>query len=35
MTDDGLLFMGGAETVVGLSDEFAPVAGERGIYEIK
>lgn len=35
MTDDGLLFMGGAETVVGLSDEFAPVTGERGIYEIK
>lgn len=35
MTDDGLLFMGGAETVVGLSDDFMPVAGERGIYQIK
>jgi chemotaxis protein methyltransferase CheR len=29
---DGYLFMGAAETVVGLSSEFAPVEGKRGLY---
>lgn len=32
MPDDGVLFLGGAETVVGISDEFMPVPGQRGVY---
>lgn len=34
MPDDGLLFLGGAETVLGVSDRFKPVPGQRGIYSI-
>jgi len=30
--DDGLLFLGGAETVVGITDKFKPVPGQRGVY---
>ena len=29
---DGVLFLGGAETVLGVSDKFKPVEGLRGVY---
>ena len=32
MPSDGVLFLGGAETVVGVTNCFAPVAGQRGVY---
>ena len=32
MPDDGFLFLGGAETVLGITDKFRPVAGKRGVY---
>jgi chemotaxis protein methyltransferase CheR len=32
MTDDGFLYLGGAETVLGISDKFKPVPEQRGIY---
>jgi len=31
---DGVLFLGGAETVLGVSDRFKPVPDLRGIYEL-
>lgn len=33
--DDGYMFLGGAETVLGITDRFAPLAGERGVYQKK
>jgi chemotaxis protein methyltransferase CheR len=32
MPTDGLLYLGGAETVLGISSRFAPLAMERGVY---
>jgi chemotaxis protein methyltransferase CheR len=32
MPADGLLYLGGAETVLGISSRFAPFATERGVY---
>ena len=32
MPEDGYLYLGGAETVLGVTDRFEPVAGERGLY---
>ena len=34
MPEDGFLFLGGAETVIGISDRFKPVPDHRGIYAI-
>ena len=34
MPDDGILFLGGAETVLGISDKFKPVPGQRGVYAL-
>jgi chemotaxis protein methyltransferase CheR len=34
MPDDGLLYLGGAETVLGITSRFAPLATERGVYGI-
>lgn len=32
VVDDAFLYLGGAETVLGITDRFQPVPGERGIY---
>ena len=32
MTPDGLLYLRGAETVLGVTDRFVALAGERGVY---
>ncbi len=32
MPDDGVLYLGGAETVLGISDRFKPMVNQRGIY---
>ncbi len=32
MTPDGLLYLGGAETTLGLTTDFLPVATERGVF---
>jgi chemotaxis protein methyltransferase CheR len=34
MAPDGLLYLGGAETVLGLTARFSPLQGERGVYGI-
>ncbi len=33
MPADGLLYLGGAETVLGITDAFTSIPGERGVYE--
>ncbi len=32
LPDDGFLFLGAAETVLGITDAFKPMAGMRGLY---
>lgn len=32
LPDDGALFLGAAETVLGITDKFRPVRGQRGMY---
>lgn len=32
MPPDGVLYLGGAETVLGITDRFKPIEGQRGIY---
>ena len=32
MPSDGVLYLGGAETVIGVTQTFAPVQGQRGVY---
>jgi chemotaxis protein methyltransferase CheR len=32
MPPDGILYLGGAETVLGITARFAPLTGERGVY---
>ena len=32
LSPDGVLYLGGAETVLGLTDRLSPIAGERGAY---
>jgi chemotaxis protein methyltransferase CheR len=34
MPDDGFLYLGGAETVLGISDKFKPIPEQRGIYAV-
>ncbi|WP_342452838.1 CheR family methyltransferase [Pararoseomonas indoligenes] len=34
LAPDGVLYLGGAETVLGLTDRFATVEGERGVYAL-
>lgn len=34
MMPDGLLYLGGAETVLGISERFAPVPDARGVYAL-
>jgi chemotaxis protein methyltransferase CheR len=34
MPKDGMLFLGGAETVLGVTDKFKPVSGQRGVYTL-
>ena len=34
MTREGILYLGAAETVLGLTTAFAPVPGERGVYAL-
>jgi chemotaxis protein methyltransferase CheR len=34
LTPEGVLFLGGAETVLGISDKFKPLPGQRGVYGV-
>lgn len=31
---DGVLYLGGAETVLGITDKFKPMEGQRGLYQL-
>ncbi|SDH46484.1 CheR family methyltransferase [Roseospirillum parvum] len=35
LADDGVLYLGGAETVLGISDRFKPIPGQRGVYAVQ
>lgn len=35
MPDDGVLLLGGAETVLGITETFTPMAGQSGMYIVK
>jgi len=34
LPSDGLLYLGGAETVLGVTERFQPMVGQRGIYQV-
>jgi chemotaxis protein methyltransferase CheR len=34
MPPDGFLYLGGAETVLGITSRFAPLQGDRGVYGV-
>ncbi|WP_413208145.1 CheR family methyltransferase [Rhodospirillum sp. A1_3_36] len=34
MPDDGVLYLGGAETVLGVTQAFKPIPGQRGVYAV-
>ncbi|MFD1625446.1 CheR family methyltransferase [Azospirillum griseum] len=34
MPQDGVLYLGGAETVLGITEKFKPVDGQRGLYSL-
>lgn len=34
MPEDGVLYLGGAESVLGISNAFKPIAGLRGVYGV-
>ncbi len=34
MPPDGILYLGGAETVLGITDRFKPMDNQRGLYVI-
>ena len=34
MSPDGVLLLGGAETVMGISDRFKSMGGEHGLYTL-